>query len=148
MYMDLSLLKGHYYKERKKLEDNWIFKQESKIKLLKLRKDILSKVRDCLTISEILGRADITEEVKDNIFRDPKNEDKAAERLDELINNELAEIETEEKGELSNAGYSADEYIEYICQYEKVNALESELQDKGLFFEEAYQEQKGMQDKG
>ncbi len=140
--MYLELLKELYYKERKKLEEMWIFKVESKLKLLKLRDDMINKIEDCLTISEIAGRSDIAEEIKDNLFRDRNNEDKVKERLDAIINAELSDIDNQKKEELRNTNYSAFDFAEYLFQLEKVSAIESELENNRLFPEAVYAEQK------
>ena len=140
--MDRELLKQLYYKERKKLEDMWIFKEESKLKLIRFREDVLNKIEDRLTISEISGRNDIGEEIKENLLRDRNNEDKIKKRLDAVMNDELLDIQNEEKEELKNANYSAFDFADYLFQLEKVRAVESELGDNGLFPEEVYEEQK------
>jgi hypothetical protein len=142
--MYLELLKELYYKERKKLEDMWIFKEESKLKLLRTRRDIVNKIERCLTITEILGRSDIAEEIKDKLLRDRNNEDKIKERLDAIIGDELSQIDNEEKEELRNANYSAFDFAEYLFQLEKVSVLESELENNRLFPDAVYEEQKEM----
>ena len=140
--MYAELLKELYYKERKKLEDMRVFKEESKLNLLMLRKDILNKIEDVLTIPEILGRNDITEEIKDNLIRD--NEDKITEHLDAIINDELSDIDKERKEGLRDANYSASDFADYLFQLEKVSAIESELENNRLFPEVVYEVQKGI----
>ena len=138
MYIDL--LKELYYKERKKLEEMRVFQEESKLKFLRTKRDILGKIEDRLSISEISGRDDIAEEIKDNLLRDNNNENKLRERLDAVIKDELSDIDKEEKGELRKADYSADEFAEYLFQLEKVGLIEAELENNRLFPEEVYEE--------
>lgn len=138
MYVDL--LKELYYKERKKLEEMRVFQEESKLKFLRTKKDILGKIEDRLSISEISGRDDIAEEIKDNLLRNNNNENKLREHLDAVIRDELSDIDKEEKGELRNADYSADEFAEYLFQLEKVGLIEGELENNRLFPEEVYEE--------
>lgn len=133
-----ELLKEQYYKERKKLEGMWIFKQESKLRFLKLKNDITDKLQDRLSIGELLGRADINEEVKDAMLRE--NEDKVKERLDENIENERAGIVNEEKGELAGAKYSPGDYADYLFQLEMVYVLEDALSEERIFPEQVYLE--------
>lgn len=138
--MYTNLLKELYYTERKKLEGMWIYKQEAKLHLLRFKKDSLNKIEGHLTISELLGRGDIADEIKDNLFRDRDNEDRFKDQLEKIINNEVSVIANEEKGELKNANYSPSEYADYLFQLEKVFAIHAELIDKGVFPEEAYTE--------
>lgn len=146
--MYIELLKQLYYKERKTLEAMWIFKKESKIRLLQKRKSIIERVQSNLSISELLGRGDIAEETKDDLLRDGKNEDKVKERIEKNIKNELSEIENEEKEELKNKNYSPDEYADYLFQLEKVFALEDAISEERLFPEAVYEEQKTINEKG
>jgi len=140
--MYVELLKQLYYRERKKLQDMQVFKQESKLKLLRLKEDIITKAGETLTISEIEGRSDIKEEIKDKLLRDRHNADKITERLDAIIAEELTDIDNEEKEELKNASYSPSELAEYLLQLEKVNAIENELGNNRLFPDDVYNEQK------
>ena len=136
MYTDL--LKQLYCKERKKLEEMEVFKQEGKLRLLKLRRDITSEIEGHLKISVILGRADIPEETKENFIRD--NGDKVQEHIEKLIDEELTDVENDEKDELRNVRYSPSEYAEYLYQQERVQALEAELGACRLFPDEVYYE--------
>lgn len=140
--MYAELLKEFYYKERKKLEEMRVFKQESKLKFIRVKKDTLEKIEGRLSIAEIMGRNDITEEIKDNLLRNRNNEDKLSERLAALIEEELSGIEREEKEELRNADYSAYDFAEYLFQLEKVSVLEAELENNRLFADAVYEEQK------
>ena len=140
--MYAELLKEFYYKERKKLEEMRVFKQESKLKFIRVKKDTLEKIEGRLSIAEIMGRNDITEEIKDNLLRNRNNEDKLSERLAALIEEELSGIEREEKEELRNADYSAYDFAEYLFRLEKVSVLEAELENNRLFADAVYKEQK------
>ncbi|MCX5705016.1 MAG: hypothetical protein NTZ92_03015 [Candidatus Omnitrophica bacterium] len=136
MYVDL--LKQLYCKERKKLEEMEVFKQEGKLRLLKLRREMTSEIEEHLKIPVILGRTDIPEETKDNFIRD--NEDKIHEHIEKLIDEELTDVENGEKDELRNVRYSPSEYAEYLYQQERVQALEAELGACRLFPDEVYYE--------
>ncbi|MFH0790887.1 MAG: hypothetical protein V2A64_04565 [Candidatus Omnitrophota bacterium] len=145
--MYTKLLKELYYKERMKLEGMWIYKQESKLNLLKFKRDTINKIESHLTISELLGRGDIADEIKDNLLRDRDNEDRFKEQLEKIITDEVSAITDEENAELKNAAYSASEYADYLFQLEKVLAIHGELIDKGVFPEEVYTEQKILDQK-
>lgn len=142
-----ELLKQLYYKERKKLEAMWIYGQESKIRLLKLRKNILERAQSRLSTDEISGRADIAEEVKDKLLNDGINEDKMRKRLEKIKTSELTEIENEEKDEIGKAEYPAEEYADYLLQFEKILALEDAISEERLFPEQVYEEQKYLNEK-
>jgi hypothetical protein len=131
-------LKQLYCKERKKLEEMEIFKQEGKLRLLKVRKDIISEIERHLKIPLVLGRTDIPEETKDNFIRD--NEDKISEHIEKIIDEKLTEVEDEEKDESRNLRYSPDEFAQYLYQAELVQALEAELGACRIFPDEAYSE--------
>jgi hypothetical protein len=146
--MYTELLKQLYFKERKILEAMWIFKKESKIRLLQKRKSIMERVQGNLSISELLGRSDIAEETKDDLLRDGRNEDRVKEHIEKNIEDELSEIENEEKEELKNKNYSPDEYADYLFQLEKVFALEDAISEERLFPEAVYEEQKVINEKG
>jgi hypothetical protein len=138
--MDIELLKELYYKERKALEEMWVYNQEGKLQLLKLRKEIAERARSDLNITEILGRNDISDEIKEELLR--PNEDKTQEYLHKKIDADLNQIEEEEQGELKNARYSTAEYADYLYQLEKVLAIESALGENHLFPEMVYEEMK------
>lgn len=140
--MYLELLKKQYYQERKKLEEMWIYRQEMKLKVLKLKKAIIERLENCLSITELEGRADITEEIKDRMLRNRGNADRIEERLNKNRQEELIIINKEEEVELRNANYNAEEYADYLLQAEKMYALEAELAEKGLYPEGVYNEQK------
>jgi len=145
--MYTGLLKQLYYNERKKLESMWIYKQESKLRILKLRKSVLEKVESRMNIDEILGRSDIAEEAKDNLLRDGKNEDKFKERIGKDLDTELTDVKNEEERELKNANYSAEEFADYLLQLEKVALLEDAISEMRLFPEEVYLELSGINEK-
>ena len=131
--MYLELLKKIYYEERAKLEKMWIYKQESKLKVLQFRIRILEKLERCLRVEEINGREDIAQQVKDNLLSDYDKTDKLRERLDFNLTEERKKLEEEEKQELSNANYGPAEYADYLFQAEKVYLIEAEMAEKGLF---------------
>ncbi len=135
--MYLKLLKELYCKERKKLEEMWVYQEESLRNIIKLRRDIVEKLQDSLSVTELLGRADIREEIKDNLLKDENNEDKLRIRLERNFDEEINDINKEEK-ELGDIKYSASEYADYLLQMEKVRSLESELVENGLITEEVY----------
>ncbi len=143
--MDLNLLKELYFKEYKKLEEMWIFKQESKIQFLKLRKEIIDKAKEHLSIGEISGRSDISEEVKEKVIY--PNEEKINDRLDSNIDEDLTQIENEEKDEVRAANYQVSEYADYLYQLEKVTAIEGELENNRLFPADVYTEMKWKEEK-
>jgi hypothetical protein len=143
----LESLKAFYYKERQKLESMWIFKQESKMRLLRLRGSVTERAGSRLTLPELLGRSDISEEVKDNLLRDGKNDEQVKERLNKNLDDEFAAISSEEEAELKNTNYSADEYADYLFQSEKVAALEDALSEERLFPEDVYAELKMRNEK-
>lgn len=145
--MYIELLKQLYYNERKKLEGMWVYKQESKLRILELRKSVLEKTRSRLMMNEVLGRNDIAEEVKDSLLRDGKNEDKFKERLDKKLGAELADIENSQEQELKNTRYSAEEFADYLLQLEKVALLEDAISEARLFPEEVYLEQVQLNEK-
>lgn len=142
--MYLELLKKIYYEERKKLEGMWIHKQEMKLKIIQFRKQMLKRLESCLNITEISGRNDIPEEIKDNLFRDAESGDKLQARLDFNTSDDRKRLEEEERQELNNANYNPVEYADYLFQAEKVYTIEAELAEKGLYPEAAYNEQKGL----
>ena len=142
--MYLELLKKIYYEERKKLEGMWIHKQEMKLKIIQFRKQILEKLESCLNITEICGRSDIPEEIKDNLFRDAESSDKLQARLDFDTTDERKKLEEEERQELKNANYDPVEYADYLFQAEKVYTIEAEIAEKGLYPEAVYNEEKEL----
>jgi hypothetical protein len=144
--MYLELLKELYYQERKKLEEMGVYKQEAKLKLIGFRRGIVDRAEENLTMSELLGRSDIAEEIKDNLLRDSGSEDKIKERLNTVVNEELSEIDNEQKEELKRAAYPASEFADYLYQLEKVSAIESELENNRLFPADVYIEQKEIQE--
>lgn len=146
--MYTELLKQLYYQERKKLEALWIFKQESKIRLLKLKKAILERVAGRLTREEISGRNDISDKAKDSLLDGGTTEDKMIERIDKNNSDELDEIGDAEKEELRTANYPAEEYADYLFQIEKVSALEDAISEERMFPEQVYEEQKFINEKG
>ncbi len=140
----VELLKESYYKERKKLEEMWIFKQEGKLRFLAAKKEILDKAKINLSISQMLGRVDITEDIKDSLLRDQDKAERIEEYLSKAIENEFSGIEKDEEEEVKNSQYSHDDYAAYILQLEKVNALEAELENNRIFPDMAYEEQKAI----
>jgi hypothetical protein len=143
--MYVELLKELYCQERKKLEEMWIYKQEAEFKLLKAKEDIVNQAKGHLSISELLGRADIPEEVKDNLLRNKDKEDKIMERLDAMVGDELTEIDRAKEAQLRNADYAPAEYAQYLYQLEKVFAIEAELENNRLFPEAVYEERKNRE---
>jgi hypothetical protein len=142
MYLDL--LKKLYYEERKKLEGMWIYRQETKLKVIRLKKFIIEKLEKDLNVSELEGRDDIAEEIKDRLLRDGNNQYKVEERLSKNIQEEILAVSKDEQEELRNTNYNADEYADYLLQSEKVYALEAEMIEKGLYPEGVYGEQKDL----
>lgn len=139
--MYVELLKKLYYQERKKLESMWVYKQEAKLRMLRLRKGILEKLESNLKVSQVLGRNDIVEEVKDSLFREDKNEEIFKERIKNVIDQELTSLENEETEEIRNARYTAEEFADYLLQMEKVAALEDAVSEARLLPEAVYEEQ-------
>lgn len=139
--MYISLLKQLYFQKRGALEENWIYKQESKLKILKLRENLIGNARDNLSIDQISGRADIAEEVKDKLLRDGSNEDKVSQRLDSNIEKEEADIADSMKDELAKCDYSPEEFADYLFQSEMVRIIENVLSEERLFPEDVYYEQ-------
>lgn len=142
-----DLLKALYCKERVKLESMWIYEQESKIKLLRLRGSVTERAGSCLTMQELLGRIDISEETKNNLLRDGKNEEVVQERLNKCLDDEFAAISSEEEAEIKNCGYSAEEFADYLFQLEKVSVLEDVMKEEMLFPEDVYAEHKFINEK-
>jgi hypothetical protein len=140
----IELLKKSYYTERKKLEEMWIFNQNGKLRFLALKKEMLDKAKENLSLSQMLGRGDITEDIKENLLRDDEKSEKIEEYLNKTMESELADIESDEEAELKNVQYSCDEYAQYLLQLEKVNALEAELENNRLFSDMVYEEQRAM----
>ena len=138
----LGLLKASYYKERQNLEGMWIFNQDGKLKFLALQKEMLDKAKDSLSISQMLGRGDITEDIKENLLRDREKSERIEKYLNKAIVSGFLDIEKKEESELNNSRYSCEDYAQYMLQLEKVNALESELENNHLFPGEVYEEQK------
>ena len=138
----IELLKESYYQERKKLEQMWIFNQDGKLRFLALQKEMLDKAKENLSISQMLGRGDITEEIKENLLRDRDKAEKIEEYLNKAVESEFANIEEEEKTELRNSQYSCDDYAQYMLQLEKVNSLEAELENNRILSDMVYEEQK------
>lgn len=137
-----ELLTELYYQERKKLEEMPVYKQEEKLKLIRLQRSVVDKAEINLTSSELLGRNDIAEEIKDNLLREPDNEDKIRERLNANISEDLSKIDDAQKEELGKVAYSASEFADYLYQLEKVAAIEIELENNRLFPEDVYNQQK------
>lgn len=140
MYLDK--LKELYYHERLKLEEMDIFTKESEFQILRLRTDILEKLENRLSISELEGREDIKEEIKDALLRDPDKQEKVAERIQNNIENERQMLANEEKDNLKRLGYSPEDYANYIYQSEKVFLLENALEEERLFPSDVYEEMK------
>jgi len=142
-----ELLKQWYYSERKKLESLEIFKQEAKMRLLRLKKTVFEKAKNNLTTGEILGRADIADEVKDDLFRDDEKEERFGRWLEDNFEKEMADVGKEEKAELESARYNPEEFAEYLFRLEKVVALENSLSEEGLLPEEIYERQRHYEEK-
>jgi hypothetical protein len=140
--MYFELLKKLYYQERAKLEESWIYKQEAKLQIINLKKKMLERLESGMQVSEIVGREDITEGVKDTLLRDGDNEDKVQERLDKNLKDSRESLTREEEDELQNARYSPQEYADYLFQAEKVFLLEAELAERNPYCDEIYKEQK------
>ena len=143
--MYLELLKKLYYEERKKLEDLEVYKQEARLKFIELKRNMLQMTESHLSTSEIMGRQDIAEEVKDNLLRDDNNEIKIRERLEKLVQDDFLQLDNEGKEELRKAHYSAYDFAEYLYRLEKVTALQIELENNRLFVEAVYEEQKELE---
>ncbi|MFA4889493.1 MAG: hypothetical protein WC628_07995 [Candidatus Omnitrophota bacterium] len=120
-------LKELYLKERKKLEVMPVYQQQSKIQFVLLKKKILTKAKENLSISEIEGREDIDEEVKDILIRDLDKRRKLEERISDIIEEELNAIDQEESDERKSANYEPREFGEYLLQLEKVSGLEGAI---------------------
>ena len=142
--MYLELLGKLYYRERKTLEDMWIYQQETKLRILSMRKRIAQEMESALVINQIKGRADIADEIKEKMLFDNENGDKIEIRLSESIEKEFAGIEKEMQGELVGANYSAAEFADYLFQLEKVYALERILEEEKLYPQGVYYEQKRL----
>lgn len=140
----IELLKDTYYKERKQLEEMSIFNQEGRLRFLALRKEMLDTVKSNLSISEMLGRKDITEDAKENLLRDRDKAEKIEKYLDKAIEDEFSNIENDEKIELDNSKYSHEDYAQYVLQLERVNALEAELETNRLFPDMVYEERRAI----
>lgn len=138
--MYVEMLKELYCAERKKLEGMWIRKQEAKLRILKLRKQILDSALGDLSISQLLNRGDITSDIKDSLFRDKDNEKKITQRLDEIIDGEFDMVEAQEKDELKDNKYSPIDYADYLFALEKVSSLETEMGSYGLIADIVYEE--------
>ena len=104
----------------------------------------MDKVKENLSLSQILGRGDITEDTKENLLRDPESSEKIEEYLNKAIESEFSDIEKDEEAELKNAQYSGDDYAQYLLQLEKVNALEAELENNRMFSDMVYEEQRAI----
>jgi hypothetical protein len=137
-----DLLKALYCKERAKLESMPIFEQESKMQLLRLRGSVTERAGSRLTLQELLGRIDISEETKNHLLRDGKNDEVVQERLNKCLDDEFAVISSDEEAEIRNCDYSAEEFADYLFQLEKVSALEDVLSEERLFPEDVYAEHK------
>ena len=140
----VELLKEFYYKERKKLIEMPIFKQEGKLRFLAAKKEMLDKAKVNLSISQMLGRSDITEGVKENLLRDREKAEKIEGYLSKSIASEFSIAEEDEEGELKNLQYSSDDYAEYVLQLEKINAIEAELENNRIFPDVAFEEQRAI----
>jgi hypothetical protein len=138
--MYIELLKKLYYQERKKLELLAISEKESRIRLLKKKRDVVERLQERLTISELMGRSDILDEVKDTVIRD--QEDKLKESLGKKLDEESVTLEAQEQEELTGLNYTPEDYAEYLVQFEKVYALEDILSEERLFPDSVYEEQK------
>jgi len=138
----IELLKESYYKERKKLEEMWIFNQNGKLRFLAVKKEMLDKAKENLSISQMLSRDDITEDIKEDLLRDRDKAEEIEKHLDRAIESEFSAIEDDEEAELRNSKYSCDDYAQYMLQLEKVSALEAELENNRLFPNDVYEEQK------
>lgn len=145
--MHKDLLKESYYKERKKLEESSVFQHEEKLKFLNFKKEILARAGENLNIPQILGRADILEEVKDTLIRDRGNADKIEKDFGNLIEAELSAVEGQIEEALEDAKYPHLEFAEYLFQLEKVSMIESELENNQLIPEVVYEEQKEAKEK-
>ena len=142
-----DLLKALYCKERAKLESMPIFEQESKMRLLRLKGSVTERAGSRLTLQELLGRIDISEETKNDLLRDGKNDEIVQDRLNKCLDDEFAAISSEEEAEIKNCGYPADEFADYLFQMEKVSALEDVLSEERLFPEDVYAEYKFVSEK-
>lgn len=142
--MYLELLGNLYYRERKKLEDMWVYQQESKLRVLGMRARITQDLESALTVQQIKGRADIAEEIKEKMLFDNENADKIEIRMAENIASETVANEKETQAEMSLARYSAVEFADYLFQLEKVYALERVLEEEKLYPQAVYEEQKRL----
>lgn len=138
--MYIEKLKQLYYQERKALESLWIYEKESEIRLLQKRKDMIERAQKRLRMTELLGRGDITDQIKDDLLR--ANQEKVEEQIEKCADEELKTIDNNEKDVLDRANYSADEYAQYLFQLEKVFALEDALSEERLFPDAVYEEQR------
>jgi hypothetical protein len=142
--MYLELLGKLYYSERKLLEGMWVYQQETKLKLLGLRKRITQELESTLTVHQIKGRADIADEIKEKMLFDNENGDKIEVRLSENIEKEYVALEKDTQQALGGANYSAAEFADYLFQLEKVYALERILEEEKLYPQGVYYEQKRL----
>jgi hypothetical protein len=142
--MYLELLGKLYYRERKMLEDMWVYQQETKLKILGMRKRITQELESSLSVNQIKGRADIIDEIKEKMLFDNENADKLEMRMSENIEKEITATDKETQEELSRAHYSAAEYADYLFQSEKVYALERILEEEKLYPQGVYYEQKRL----
>jgi hypothetical protein len=135
-----DLLAEHYFQERKILEEMWIFKQEAKLRLARLKNEILTKIQENIGVDQLEGRADIDQEIKEDLFGDRAKRDKFEQHLAALLDREFDASKDEIKNEISQSKYSPSEYAEYLFRLAKVNFLESELENNRQFPDAIYEE--------
>lgn len=142
--MRLKELKSLYYQERLKLEAMPVYQQESRLNLIRLKKSMLEKVRERLSVSEIEGRTDISEKAKDKFLGDHDDRKKFEEQIEKSIGDELDTVEREREEELQDVRYSLQEFSGYLFQLEKVAALENTIVEAqsypGMLSDDLYEE--------
>jgi hypothetical protein len=140
MYFDL--LSKLYYEERKKLEAMPVYQQETKLRIVTLKKRIITDLENALTLTQIKGRADIADQIKEKMLYDNEQSDKIEIRLSESIGHEMTQIDEEMKDGLTRTNYRSNEYADYLFQSEKVYALERVLEEEKLFPQNLYEQMK------
>lgn len=152
--MQIELLKKLYCEERKKLEAMPVYQKESRLQFIRMKKSILEKIGERLTLSEIEGRSDISEETKDAIFRDNEKRMRFENQVKKNIDEELDAVIEEEEEESRGIQYNPQEFAEYLFQLEKVAALENAIVEAqsypGTVSENIYEEaeEKSRNEKG
>ncbi|MBF0531464.1 MAG: hypothetical protein HQL23_00015 [Candidatus Omnitrophica bacterium] len=138
----IDQLKKLYYAERCKLESMPSYEQESRARLFSKQKDIMNRLRERLTPSELEGRSDIAEEIKDQFLLPGEKADRFKKSIEQQIHEQIDAFDAEAKVGYQRSPYSPEEFAAYLIQLDKIYMMEDLLSEERLFPDEVYESQK------